>query len=142
MESLICFSTAQEEFCVFCMQQFATSRASGKCFDNFPCLQWKRVCFLGDFRFVSNQKNSLIVWFQFLGGFPASIGYQNTNYIYAQFITALVVYDFLTCTLFSATAAYAYVFKEIWILSNLGRWKKPSFFGGGLFCFVFSSERS
>lgn len=33
MESLICFSTAQAEFYVFCMQQFATFRASGKCFD-------------------------------------------------------------------------------------------------------------
>lgn len=75
MESLICFSTAQEEFSVFCMQQFATSSASGKCFDDFPRLQWKRVfCVLGDFHFVQNYKSSLIEWFQLLEGFPASTG--------------------------------------------------------------------
>lgn len=42
MESLICFSAAQDEFCVFYMQQFATSRASGECFDDFHVFSGKK----------------------------------------------------------------------------------------------------
>lgn len=57
-------------------------------------------------------------------------------------LNALVVFDFLTCTLSSATAACAYVFKGTLILSTLGRRRKLSwsffFFGGELICF-FSS---
>lgn len=129
MESLICFSTAQDESHVFYMQQFATSTASGKCFDNFPCFQWKKVWFEEILFFFQNQKKFPIVWFQLLGGFPANIGYQSTNRMSAfglLQLNALVAFDFLTCTLSSATAACAYVFKGTLILSTLGRRRKLS----------------
>lgn len=95
----------------------------------------------GDFVFFQNQKKFPIVWFQLLGGFPANIGYQSINCMYVfglLQLNALVAFDFLTCTLPSAPAACAYVFKETWILSTLGRRRKRSwsfFFGGELVCF-------
>lgn len=46
---------------------------------------------------------------------------------------------FVTCILFSATAAYVSVFKEIWILSNLGRLKNTLFFDAGG-CFALFSQ--
>lgn len=52
-------------------------------------------------------------------------------------LNALVVYDFLTCTLFFATAAYAYVFRDLNFVIY-GDGKNSLFFGWGvvLLCFL------
>lgn len=54
-------------------------------------------------------------------------------------LNASVVYDFLTCTLFSAATAYAYVFKEICISESLREMKtNPLFLMGS--CFALFSQ--